>query len=137
MSFQRFDPDAYLQTYGGRATKVAKAAKVGPDPATEKQTLATLSTLAGVPPRDYLHAGAPSWGGCVARWLLENPPASTNPDSGCAHCGKAEAPGTVILPFLAGNSGHVWLHDGCWPDWYAGRQAEATAAVNQSRGGKP
>ncbi len=46
-SFRRFDPDAYLHTFGGEAAKAAKVAKVDSAPAAEGKTLAGLATLAG------------------------------------------------------------------------------------------
>ena len=33
------------------------------------------------------------------------------------------------LPFGIETTGHAWLHSRCWPAWYAGRKAEAVAAL--------
>ena len=38
-------------------------------------------------------------------------------------------PGHDGLPFLTGDGGHVWLHNGCHGDWTAQRRAEAVAAL--------
>ena len=32
-------------------------------------------------------------------------------------------------PSASEAAGQVWLHSGCWPAWYAGRKAEAVAAL--------
>ena len=47
----------------------------------------------------------------------------------CAWCGKAEFPGTVILPFGTEPGTHTWLHAECWPAWRQARRAEALAAL--------
>ena len=66
---------------------------------------------------------------CVIEWLWQHP----SPASGsqrCAHCGQPLGePGRDGLPFLTGDRGHVWLHDGCHGDWTAQRRAEAVAAL--------
>ena len=36
----------------------------------------------------------------------------------------------MLVPHGIEPTGHVWLHSRCWPDWYAGRKAEAVAALN-------
>jgi hypothetical protein len=66
---------------------------------------------------------------CMAFWLHRNPPLATEPEH-CAHChqslGRVGAHG---IPVLAGENGHVWLHDTCWNDWMVCRRTEAGAAL--------
>jgi hypothetical protein len=64
---------------------------------------------------------------CVCEWLNRNP-APSRPGR-CAWCDKPECAGATILPFGIEQSGHTWLHDGCWADWHLERRAQATAAL--------
>ena len=63
---------------------------------------------------------------CVTEWLNRHPEPS-QPDC-CAWCAK---PGTEcsIVPFLAGNGGHTWLHPECWEDWHQDRRSKAQQAL--------
>ncbi len=63
---------------------------------------------------------------CVMEWLWRNPPPATGPER-CAHCG--EPFGEDGLPFLTGDGGQGWLHNGCHGDWTAQRRAEAVEAL--------
>ncbi len=66
---------------------------------------------------------------CVVEWLWRKPPLASGPER-CAHCGQPLGElGRDGLPFLTGDRGHVWLHDGCHGDWTAQRRAEAVAAL--------
>ncbi len=66
---------------------------------------------------------------CVIEWLWRHPPSASEPER-CAHCGQPLGePGRNGVPFLTGDGGHVWLHDGCHGDWTAQRRAEAVAAL--------
>lgn len=56
--------------------------------------------------------------------------AATDP-SRCAHCGKCEHSGAMVLPFGSSAAGHTWLHGGCWREWYA-KQCEVLPAANES-----
>jgi hypothetical protein len=64
---------------------------------------------------------------CVIEWLNRHPAPSA--PGHCACCGKAESPGTVVLPFGTEPGTHAWLHAECWPDWHKARQADAIAAL--------
>jgi hypothetical protein len=66
---------------------------------------------------------------CVIEWLWRHPPSASGPER-CAHCGQPLGePGRDGVPFLTGDGGHVWLHDGCHGDWTAQRRAEVVAAL--------
>ena len=65
----------------------------------------------------------------VVRWLNENPPLANGPER-CGHCGKPMAE-TDALPFLAGASGHIWMHGRCHAPWMNRRRAEAVAALGE------
>ena len=66
---------------------------------------------------------------CVVEWLWQHPPPASGPER-CAHCGQPLGElGRDGLPFLTGNGGHTWLHNGCHGDWTAQRRAEAVAAL--------
>jgi hypothetical protein len=56
-------------------------------------------------------------------------PGRFNPDQ-CIHCGEHMAK-TEALPFLTGDGGHVWLHDGCHGEWTTQRRGEAVTALAQ------
>jgi hypothetical protein len=53
---------------------------------------------------------------------------STDPTS-CAWCGEGERSGAMIVPFGTEATGHTWLHDTCWPAWYAKRRNALPAAA--------
>jgi hypothetical protein len=66
---------------------------------------------------------------CVIEWLWRHPPSTLGPER-CAYCDQPLGePGRAGVPFLTGDGGHVWLHDGCHGDWTAQRRAEAVAAL--------
>jgi hypothetical protein len=66
---------------------------------------------------------------CVIEWLWQHPPFASGPER-CAHCDQPLGePGLDGVPFLTGDGGHVWLHDGCHGDWTAQRRAEGAAAL--------
>lgn len=60
---------------------------------------------------------------CVVEWLNQNPEPSE--PGRCAHCGKAENDGPVILPFGTREHGHTWLHAECWKVWHSKRKQKA------------
>src|SRR4051794_23035831 len=64
---------------------------------------------------------------CVAEWLNRNP--ARSPPGRCFGCGGYESSHDRLLPIGIGSSGEVWLHSGCSSAWYAGRKAEAIAAL--------
>jgi hypothetical protein len=74
-------------------------------------------------PRSKAAARAFAW--CVAEWL--NRELKPSPPGRCVVCGGAECPHNPLLP--CGTRTHAWMHDGCWPAWRAGREAEAVAAL--------
>ncbi len=144
-AFRKFDL-SLIPSAGERvgAAQVAKTAQ-------EDRSCATFATCAGGE-----HADAEDWqayfderagmgehdGGleradaerqafecCVMEWLWRNPPPATGPER-CIHCGEPLGePGRDGLPYLTGDSGHVWLHSGCHGDWTAQRRAEAVSAL--------
>jgi hypothetical protein len=66
---------------------------------------------------------------CVIEWLWRHPPSASGPER-CAHCGQPLGePGRDGVPFLTGDGGHIWLHDGCHGDWTAQRRGEAVTAL--------
>ena len=66
---------------------------------------------------------------CVIEWLWRHPPSASGPER-CAQCGQPLGePGRNGVPFLTGDGGHVWLHDGCHVGWTAQRRVEAVAAL--------
>jgi hypothetical protein len=65
---------------------------------------------------------------CVAEWLNRN--SVRSPPGRCLGCGAAEHAHDPLLAFGTESTGHAWLHSRCWPAWYAGRKAEAVAALS-------
>jgi hypothetical protein len=65
---------------------------------------------------------------CVIEWLNRHPEPS-DPDR-CAGCNK---PGSqcLVVPFLAGDGSHTWLHPECWEAWHQARRREAVAALDR------
>ncbi len=85
-----------------------------------------ICKLDGLLPREQAEARARAW--CVAEWLKRNSVCS--PADSCFGCGGGEQPLDPLLPFGIGTDGsRVWLHSRCQPTWYAGRKAEAIAAL--------
>ena len=74
-----------------------------------------------------LEAERRAFDACVAEWLGRHRVRSA-PDC-CLACGCGGRSTDVLLPFGGGTAGHAWLHSECWHDWYAGRKAEAAAAL--------
>jgi hypothetical protein len=72
-------------------------------------------------------AEASAYSSCVAEWLNRNP--AYSPAGRCFGCGGGEHPPDPLLPFGTGSDGRVWLHSRCQPALYAGRKAEAIAAL--------
>lgn len=64
---------------------------------------------------------------CVVEWLNRHPVCSA--PGRCVGCGGVDRAYDPLLPFGTEASGHAWLHSRCWPAWYAGRKAEAVAAL--------
>jgi hypothetical protein len=65
---------------------------------------------------------------CVSEWLNRNP--ARSPAGRCAGCSGGDRPGDPLLPFGTEATGDTWLHSACWFAWYAGREAEAVAALS-------
>jgi hypothetical protein len=61
----------------------------------------------------------------VTTFLDANRP-DTDPNR-CAHCGSSERP-NELRP-MGGGARHSWVHNGCWPDWFARRRADAIAEL--------
>jgi hypothetical protein len=64
---------------------------------------------------------------CVVEWLNRNPKRS--PPGRCLGCGCGDQVHDPVLPFCVESTGDAWLHSRCRPAWYAGRKAEALAAL--------
>ena len=52
-----------------------------------------------------------------------------SPPGRCLACGDGDHGHDLLKPFGIETTGHAWLHSACWPAWYAGRKAEAVAAL--------
>jgi hypothetical protein len=65
---------------------------------------------------------------CLGEWLKRNPVRS--PPDRCLGCGGGNHGRDPLLPFGIEAIGHAWLHSRCWAAWYAGRKAEAAAALS-------
>ena len=79
----------------------------------------------GLPRRE---AEARAFECCVVEWM--NRTFESSPPGRCRACGGGDHAHDVLVPRGIEPTGHVWLHSRCWPDWYAGRKAEAVAALN-------
>ena len=86
---------------------------------------AGISEFDGGLPRPEAEASA--FACCVVEWLNRNPVRS--PPGRCLACGAGDHAHDPLVPFGTETAGHVWLHSRCWPAWYAGRKAEAVAAL--------
>ena len=86
---------------------------------------ATFAEFDGGLPRDQTEALA--FACCVAEWLNRN--SVRSPPGRCLGCGANEQAHDPLLPFGAQQTGHAWLHSHCWREWYAGRRAQAAAAL--------
>lgn len=64
---------------------------------------------------------------CVSEWLCRHPQVSA-PGS-CAHCGRGDLAGRIVMPYGDAVHGHIWLHGECWPAWYAQRRQAAVEAL--------
>ncbi len=62
---------------------------------------------------------------CITEWLNRNP-APSEPGS-CAHCGRAEQAGAMVVPFgvKKNTSIRTWLHPECYPVWRRERRQTA------------
>ena len=67
----------------------------------------------------------------VSQWLALHPAPPTAPQAGCVYCGKPDDPHSPLLPVLAADHGHTWLHDLCHGAWVQRRRAEAREALEQ------
>ena len=75
----------------------------------------------------HVEAEASAYAHCFAEWLNRNPQRS--PPGRCFGCGGDESSHDLLLPIGICSAGQVWLHSGCSSAWYAGRKAEAVAAL--------
>jgi hypothetical protein len=65
---------------------------------------------------------------CAVEWLNRNPVRSS--PGRCLSCGCGDQAHDPVLPYgVVESTGDAWLHSRCWPAWYAGRKAEAVAAL--------
>lgn len=71
-------------------------------------------------------AEARAWEACIAEWLTQNPVCSV--PGRCRTCGDSSAQ-EPLLPYGTTETGHTWLHRGCWSAWYDARKLEAVAAL--------
>lgn len=65
------------------------------------------------------------------QWLALNPPAPSDPQDGCVQCRKGGVGAADLLPRLARNKSHLWLHQACWHAHEKVRRAEARAALEK------
>ena len=86
---------------------------------------AAIAELDSGLPRADAEARAFAW--CAVEWLNRNLMCSS--PGRCLGCGGGDHGHDPLLPFGSGITGHAWLHSRCWPAWYAGRKAEAVAAL--------
>jgi hypothetical protein len=63
-----------------------------------------------------------------AQWMALHAPAPSDPQNGCVQCRKG-AGAADLLPRLARNKSHLWLHRACWPAYEKTRRAEARSAL--------
>jgi hypothetical protein len=98
---------------------------------TAKEWLAYFDERVTIAIRDWdlsrVDAEARAFDCCVCEWSNRRPICSS-PDH-CCWCGGTEREGNVLLPFGMEPAGHAWLHSACWQPWYAGRKADAIAAL--------
>jgi hypothetical protein len=73
------------------------------------------------------HAEAHAFACCAVEWLNRNPMRS--PPGCCLGCGCGDQAHDPVLHYGVESAGDAWLHSRCWPAWYAGRKAEAVAAL--------
>ena len=70
-----------------------------------------------------------AWQCCVVEMQWRCPPPPSPPER-CAYCAEPLGePGRDGLPYLAGDSGPAWLHNGCHGAWTAELRADAVAAL--------
>ena len=86
---------------------------------------AAIAEFDGGLPRDQAEARA--FACCVVEWLNRN--FVPSPPGCCLACGGGGRAHDPLLPHGIEPTGHAWLHDHCWPDWHAGRKAEAAKAL--------
>jgi len=75
----------------------------------------------------HSQAEARAFACCIGEWLNRNPVRS--PPGRCLGCGGGGHGHDPLLPYGVEDTGHAWLHSRCWPAWYAGRKADAAAAL--------
>ena len=72
-------------------------------------------------------AGNIAFDSCVVAWLHRH---AVGSDPGrCAWCEKPDREGHTIVPFLAEDNGHTWLHPECRRDWFQQRRQMAVRAL--------
>ena len=67
----------------------------------------------------------------VAQWMALHPAPPTEVCHGCAHCGLPSTPDDPLLPILAADHGHTWIHDHCHARWLETRRAIARTTLQQ------
>ena len=86
---------------------------------------ASIAEFDGGLPRPQAEARA--FACCAVEWLNRTPVRS--PPERCLGCGGGDHGHDPLLPYGVECTGHTWLHSRCSPAWYAGRKAEAVAAL--------
>ena len=74
-----------------------------------------------------VQAEAAAFESCVIEWMSRNPVPST--PGRCLGCGQPEHTHDRLALFGTEATGHAWLHNHCWSDWYAGRKADSATAL--------
>ena len=65
----------------------------------------------------------------ISHWLALHPAGPGPPHAGCVRCGGLSRPGNALLPVLAVDHRHIWLHDLCLKPWVQRRRLEARIAL--------
>jgi len=64
---------------------------------------------------------------CIAEFIDRG--AAPSDPGRCAYCGAPDQGHYGLVPLLANQSGHTWLHPACWESWFRGQQGDAAAAL--------
>jgi len=67
---------------------------------------------------------------CIVEWQNRHPPVASNPDIGCAWCGKAKTDSGIIVP-IGPVEAAVWLHHACWRPWFERQKVAAKLKLNE------
>jgi hypothetical protein len=124
-------PAAVIDLLASHKAEVLALLRPGPDGWSAEDWQVFFEERAGIIEFDgglpRAEAEAQAFACCVVEWLNCNPVRS--PPRHCLGCGSGDHAHDPLLPYGVENTGHAWLHSRCWPAWFAGRKAEAIAAL--------